>query len=126
MTEKLHGTAIGTQTVLPATGLNFSLLCQMNGAAAENPDIIFDAQMKRNEMILQNQMDALRQFEVELNGIEPLNTAEEQFDSIESGRLERSSVIYVFFCDRLRSHMNHAPEKIQSIRLQNNFSEITT
>lgn len=124
MTEKQHGTEIGTQTVLPATSLNFSLLCQMNGAAAENSDLIFDAQMKRNEMILQKQIEALRHFDVEMNGIEPPNTADEQFDSIELGRLE--PVIYDIFFDRLRPHMNHAPGKVQLIRLKNNFSEITT
>lgn len=94
MTEKLHGTEIGTQTVLPATSLNFSLLHPMNGATAENSEIIFDAQMKRNEMILQNQMDALRHFDAKLNGVEPPNMADEQFDSIECERLEKNTVVF--------------------------------
>lgn len=93
MTEKSLGSEIATQTVLPATSLNFPLLRSMNHEASEENS----AQMKRNEVILQNQMDALRQFDAELVGTERIEITDEQCDSIESMRMERNTVNSIVF-----------------------------
>lgn len=93
MTEKSLGLEIGTQTALPTTSLNFSLLRPLHGAVAEHSEHTFDVQIKQNEIILRNQLDALRQFDAELNGSVLFHNADEQSESIESTRLERNAVI---------------------------------
>lgn len=99
MTEKSLGSEIGTQTPLPTTSLNFSLLRPMHSAVDEDAEHTFDVQLKRNEIILRNQADALRQFDAELNGTEANRSADEQSDSLESTRMERNSVNFTLFYD---------------------------
>lgn len=94
MTERPLGLEIGTQTPLPKTSLNFDLLRPMNGTANDNSAVAFAEQMKRNETILRDQIDALRKFEATKLGKKSLDAADEQCDSIEDGQSKPISVIF--------------------------------
>lgn len=99
MTENPVGLEIGTQTALPTTSLNFSLLRPSNGTA-KSLDESFATQMRRNEIALHKQMRSLQRLDAELNGTKaPMSVdVDEQYDSIESAGLNGYSVISLSKC----------------------------
>lgn len=57
MTEYIRSSTVGTQTPLPKTNLSFPLIGK--GPANDANRISFDEQMRRNDLLLQQQMNAL-------------------------------------------------------------------
>lgn len=88
MTDKTSGMDIGTQTALPKTNLAFSLLLRStNGMSRDNSVDSFDEQMERNDIILQNQMEEIRQIDAKLYGVESPQYANEAGNSIASNEV---------------------------------------